>query len=66
MLCFLGRGFTKQLGQVFVTQLFGHIRKEQVLAVGHALAAESGFEIGVGGWLGEVHRGEAIVSTDYA
>ena len=48
---FLRCGVTKQLGQVFMAQLFGYIRKEQVFAVGHALAAESGFEVGVGGRL---------------
>ena len=38
-----------------VAQLLGHIRKEEIFAVGHAFAAEGGFEVGLGAGLGEIH-----------
>ena len=46
MLGFLGCRFAEQFGKLVVAQLLGHIGKEEVFAVGHALAAEGGFEVG--------------------
>ena len=53
--CLLGGGVAKQLRQFAVAELFGDVGKKQLFAVGHALATEGGFEIGVGRWRGEIH-----------
>ena len=55
MLCFLIGGVAEQPGQLAVAKLLGHLCKKQVFAVSHALAAESGFEVGLGAGLGEIH-----------
>ena len=52
---FLSSRLAEQLGQLLVAQRLGHISEEQVFAVGHALAAKSSFEIGVGIGFGEIH-----------
>lgn len=55
VLCFLIGGVAEQPGQLAVAKLLGHLCKEQVFAISHALAAESGFEVGLGAGLGEIH-----------
>jgi hypothetical protein len=61
----LGGGVAEQFGQLGVAELLGHVGEEEVFAVGHALAAEGGLEVGVGSWLGEVHGKEANRSPSY-
>ena len=48
VLGFLGCGLAKQLGKLVMAECVGHIGKKEVLAVGHALAAKGGLEIGAG------------------
>lgn len=56
MLCFLGGGIAKEFGQVAMAQPLRDISEEQILAIGHALAAEPSVEICQGCGLGEVHK----------
>ena len=55
VLGFLVGGVAEQAGQLAVAELLGHIGEEQIFAVGHALAAEGGLEVGVGAGIGEIH-----------
>ncbi len=55
VLGFLVGGVAEQAGQFGIAELLGHIGEEEVFAVGHALAAEGGIEVGLGGGIGEVH-----------
>ena len=55
-------GVAEQAGQIGVAELLGHIGKEEVFAVGHALAAEGGLEVRLGGGIGEVHGGGCVLA----
>ena len=55
VLGFLGRRIPEQLREVVVAEFFGDIGEEQIFAVGHALPAKGGFEIGLGGGFGQIH-----------
>ena len=55
VLGFLVGGIAEEAGQVLVAQLLGHLSKEQILAVGHALPPEGGFKVGLGAGVGQIH-----------
>jgi hypothetical protein len=55
VLGFLGGSVAKEFGQFGLAELFGHVGEEEIFAVGHALAAEGGLEIGVGGGVVQIH-----------
>ena len=46
VLGFLGCCFAEQFGELVMAEGVGHIGKEEIFAVSHALAAKGGFEIG--------------------
>ncbi|KZR64688.1 hypothetical protein PMIT1327_02460 [Prochlorococcus marinus str. MIT 1327] len=50
---FLGRSVAEKLGSFIVAKFFGNVGKEEIFAIGHALAAKGRFKIGVGG---EIHE----------
>ena len=56
VLCFLGGGVAEELGEIGAAEFLGDISKEQVLAICHAFAAKGGFDVGLGGRLGKIHR----------
>ena len=46
VLGFLGCCFAEEFGELVMAEGVGYIGKEEIFAVGHALAAKGGFEIG--------------------
>ena len=46
--CFLGGGVAEELGEIAATEFHGYIGKEQVFAIGQALAAKCRFDEGLG------------------
>lgn len=55
MHCSLGGGIAKEFGQFAMAQPLRDISEEQILAIGDALAAKCGVEVGLGCGLGGVH-----------
>ena len=53
---FLGRSVAEKLCSFIVAKFFGNVGKEEIFAIGHALASEGGFEIGASCGLGEVYE----------